>query len=198
MPMERGTRAKGEPMLSSTKALTSLGVVAVMVVGGVTVAAVEGSDDPTVADETTTTEAVPSDDEPTTTGEPTTTEAPTTTEEPTTTAAPTTEAPATTVAPPEAAEANLYGQCTAFSGREQPGNSQAWLRLQERAGGDIEGFCAEVFAQRGGDDTASDDDGDVEQPEAPASVSGAPGGGRPDHAGPPAHAGGKGGNGRGR
>lgn len=184
-------------MLSSTKALASLGVVAVMVVGGVTVAAVEGSDDPTVADETTTTEAPTTTEEPTTTGETTTTEAPTTTEEPTTTAAPTTEAPTTTVAPPEAAEANLYGQCTAFSGRQQPGNSQAWLRLQERAGGDIEGFCAEVFAQRAGGEAASDGEGaDIEEPETSDSTPGAPGRGRPDHAGPPAHAKGNGRGGR--
>ena len=173
-------------MLSSTKALSSLGVVAVMVVGGVAVAAVEAPADPEETVETTTTEAPP------TTGEaPPTSEDTTTTAEPTSTSAPTTELPTTTVAAPEPSEANLYGQCTAFAGRGQPGNSRAWERLQERAGGDIEGFCAQVFAQRGGEDDSAEEPFEQEH-EAPSASAG----GRPADAGPPAHARGKGRGGR--
>ena len=173
-------------MLSSTKALSSLGVIAVMVVGGVAVAAVEAPADPEETVETTTTEAPP------TTGEaPPTSEDTTTTAEPTSTSAPTTELPTTTVAAPEPSEANLYGQCTAFAGRGQPGNSRAWERLQERAGGDIEGFCAQVFAQRGGEDDSAEEPFEQEH-EAPSASAG----GRPADAGPPAHARGKGRGGR--
>lgn len=179
-------------MLSSTKALSSLGVVAVMVVGGVAVAAVEAPADPEETVETTTTEAPPTTGEATPTSEDTTTtEATTTTAEPTTTSAPTTELPTTTVAAPEPSEANLYGQCTAFAGRGQPGNSRAWERLQERAGGDIEGFCAQVFAQRGGEDDSAEEPFEQEH-EAPSASAG----GRPADAGPPAHARGKGRGGR--
>lgn len=179
-------------MLSSTKALSSLGVVAVMVVGGVAVAAVEAPADPEVAVDTTTTEAPPTSDEPTTTSDDTTTtEVPSTTSAPTTTAEPTTTAPTTTVAAPEPSEVNLHGQCTAFAGREQPGSSQAWLRLQERAGGDIDGFCAQVFAQGGGED-----DGAEEPVEQELDAPSASAGGRPAHAGPPAHARGNGRGGR--
>ena len=162
-------------MLSSTKALSSLAV-----------AAVEAPADPEETVETTTTEAPP------TTGEaPPTSEDTTTTAEPTSTSAPTTELPTTTVAAPEPSEANLYGQCTAFAGRGQPGNSRAWERLQERAGGDIEGFCAQVFAQRGGEDDSAEEPFEQEH-EAPSASAG----GRPADAGPPAHARGKGRGGR--
>ncbi len=49
--------------------------------------------------------------------------------------------------PPDAA---LFGQCTAFAGRPQPGDSEAWQRLYERAGGDIEGFCAPIVGDHPG------------------------------------------------
>ena len=56
-----------------------------------------------------------------------------------------------------------FGLCRAFSGRAgQPGNSQAWARLNEAAGGDIAGWCAAVLAdkelQRGHHDGVDDDD----------------------------------------
>ena len=94
----------------------------------------------------------------------TTTDATTTTSEATTT----TTTPANGAAPPVAESPSTggepesdgapFGLCNAFSGRSQPGNSQAWQRLNEAAGGDIEGYCAEVLAEHRADKGADDDD----------------------------------------
>jgi hypothetical protein len=92
---------------------------------------------------------------------------------------PVTEAPVVEADRP----ANLHGQCTAFAGRAQPGNSRAWERLNELAGGDIDGFCAEVLGAPRSDDEGEptegtgqpSDDGPNDGVAAPSSNSQAPG-----------------------
>ena len=148
-------------MMSSKKAIVSIGLVIGALGLAATASALGAAEDPGVVEPTTTVEGpttsqIPTTAAPTDTSEPTTT----TIEEPVTTEAPVTAQPPPTTVAPEVAS-NAFGQCTAFSGRTQPGNSQAWQRLYDTAGGDIEGYCAEILAGRG-DDLASDDP--VEQP----------------------------------
>ncbi len=176
------------------KILVSLCIgVGAVGLGAAASAAVDGIGD----EPTTTTSTIVAGGETTTTTvapvtEPPTTEAPTTV--PPVTEPPATEAP-TTVPPvtePPVAQvdqpANLYGQCTAFAGRAQPGNSRAWERLDELAGGDIDGLCAEVLGAPRPDDgdetpegTEPSDDADDEagHPSAGSQRSGHAGANRP-------------------
>jgi hypothetical protein len=147
-------------MTNTRKVLVALGVmIGAVGIGAAASAAVDHSaDDDTVTGSSSTT---------TTHAAPTTETAPDSSSTTTTQAAPTTEAPAATEGPLEGTdeqsaegppEAALFGQCTAFSGRSQPGNSQAYQRLEARAGGDIAGFCAEILGAPRGDES---------EPEAP-------------------------------
>ena len=152
-------------IMSSKKAVVSIGLVIGALGLAATASALGAAEDPGAGEPTTTVEGpttsqVPTTAGPTDTSEPTTTTTTTTIEEPVTTEAPVTTLPPPTTVAPEAAS-NAFGQCTAFSGRTQPGNSQAWQRLYDTAGGDIEGYCAEILAAHG-DDLASEQP--VEQP----------------------------------
>ena len=156
-------------MMSSKKAIVSIGLVIGALGLAATASALGAAEDPGIVEPTTTVEGpatsqVSTTVEPTDKSEPTTTEPTTeptaTIEEPVTTEAPVTALPPPTTGAPEAS-VNAFGQCTAFSGRSQPGNSQAWQRLYDTAGGDIEGYCADILAAHG-DDPASDEP--VEQP----------------------------------
>lgn len=165
--------------MNSKKALVSIGLVIGALGVAATASALGAEEDPGVGEPTTTVEGpttsqVPTTDEPTDTSDPTTTTEPTTTiEAPVTTEAPVTSMPPpTTVAP--AVAANAFGQCTAFSGRSQPGNSQAWQRLHDTAGGDIEEYCADILA---GSDDAPARDEPVEQPSGEQSDDPDPGSG---------------------
>ena len=148
-------------MMSSKKAVVSIGlVIGALGIAATASALVGAAEDPVVESPTTTVEETTTSEVPTT-AEPASTSVPTTSiGEPTTTEVPTTTAAPTPAVPVVAA--NAFGQCTAFAGRPQPGNSQAWQRLYDTAGGDIESYCAGVIA-------AHDDDVESE-PEADDTV----------------------------
>ena len=142
-------------MVITRKALVTIGMtIGAVAVGGAASAAVGHLSGPDATVEATT---VPTS---TTTAESTTTDASTSTSTAETTsttmATTTTTAPATTTT--TAAEAP-FGLCNAFSGRPQPGNSRAWQRLDEQAGGDIEKFCHDALARHHDDQTNDSVDG---------------------------------------
>lgn len=138
----------------SRKVLASVGVlVGAIAVGTVAAAAVDGDPGDPGDDTTTTTEetVVTSSTVDSTTPE----ESSTTTTTDTTAPEPELRSPSATPGSvpdePGAGDsfvAGAHGLCTAFSGRPQPGNSQGWQRLQDAAGGDVEGYCAQVFAAK--------------------------------------------------
>jgi len=171
-------------------------LAASVLVGGIAAASTDGAESPdptttTTIDETTTTldETTTTVEEPTTTttAEPatTTTEAPPTTEVP----EPTTTVPAGHERGPDPNGPAKHGLCRAFAGRDgQPGSSQAYARLYEAAGGDIDGFCADVLAgdREARDDrhgTGGDDAGSSAGPAQPGRSGKGTGTGRVDGAG---------------
>lgn len=155
-------------MQRTRKILVTVGIaVGAVGLGAVASAAVDNiSSDEGDNPSTSTTEATTTTFAPATTDEPATTAAPTTTVDETAPTSPDTTLPDSDVTEPvdelpgpDAApdgeegadgppDAALFGQCTAFSGRAQPGDSEAWQRLHERADGDIDGFCEGVLGER--------------------------------------------------
>ncbi|MGI9578547.1 MAG: hypothetical protein ACR2OH_10135 [Microthrixaceae bacterium] len=159
----------------SRKALATLGVLlGTTVVGAAAAAAVDGGTDGSTEESTTSTEggssttSAPAEDTSTTTVTDSTLPDPTVPDssapDSTTSSSTTTSAPDDPGSEYPLVGAEAYGLCNAFAARAQPGNSQGWQRLQDAAGGDVDAYCAEVFAVKQAERNSGPDT-EAEEPE---------------------------------